>query len=285
MNVPSPSPLPVQAAPATSSLRASAPPPLIVLYTTRERARTLVRGAFPRRRARLVMTRTPDELDAAFRASLVDAAVVDLAAAGEDTWRAAALAREFPSVPFYGLCALRASEAPALAQCAALDFADVLVESVDDAVCRDLVLRHAFSTRFALALGSPPAPLALDTPLQQAAWRGIVAWAGRPVRTQLLADAIGVTREHLCRTFAAGGAPNLKRVIDLVRLIAAAELAKNPGYDVRDVAAVLDFASSSHLSSTAQRVVGTKPASLARLRAVDLVERFTRGHGRSRGGG
>ena len=285
MNVPSPSTPSAQAAAANSASRASAPPPLIVLYTTRERARTLMRGAFPRRRARLVMTRTPDELDAAFRVALVDAAVVDLASAGEETWRAAALAREFPSVPFYGLCALRASEAPALAQCAALDFADVLVESVDDAVFRELVLRNAFSTRFALALGSPPAPLALDTPLQQAAWRGIVAWAGRPVRTQLLADAIGVTREHLSRTFAADGAPNLKRVIDLVRLIAAAELAKNPGYDVRDVAAVLDFASSSHLSSTAQRVVGTKPASLARLRAVDLVERFTRGHGRSRGGG
>ncbi len=285
MNVPSPSASSAQAAPANLSSRASGPPPLIVLYTTRERARTLMRGAFPRRRARLVLTRTPDELDAAFRTALVDAAVVDLASAGEETWRAAALAREFPSVPFYGLCALRASEAPALAQCVALDFADVLVESVDDAVCRELVLRHAFSTRFATALDSPPAPLALDTPLQQAAWRGIVAWAGRPVRTQLLADAIGVTREHLSRTFAAAGAPNLKRVIDLVRLIAAAELAKNPGYDVRDVAAVLDFASSSHLSSTAQRVVGTKPASLARLRAVDLVERFTRGHGRSRGGG
>jgi AraC-like DNA-binding protein len=132
-------------------------------------------------------------------------------------------------------------------------------------------------------LGEPPQPLGLDAPIQRAAWRCIVAWSGRPVRTQLLADAIGVTREHLSRSFAAEGAPNLKRVIDLVRLIAAAELAKNPGYDVRDVAAVLDFASSSHLSSTAQRVVGMKPASLARLRAVDLVERFTRGHARSRG--
>ena len=71
-----------------------------------------------------------------------------------------------------------------------------------------------------------------------------------------LAKHLGVTREHLSRTFAAEGAPNLKRVIDLVRLLAAAELAKNPGYDIRDVASVLDFASSSHLSSTAQRVVG-----------------------------
>jgi AraC-like DNA-binding protein len=268
---------------ASTASRAAAPPPLVVVHTTRDRARTLLRTAFPRRRARLVLTRTADELESTFRSNLVDAAIVDVASASDDTWRAAALAREFPSVPFFGLCALRAVEAPALAQCAALEFADVVVESVDDAMCRDLVLRHSFSTRFAIALDEPPTPLELDTPLQQGAWRCIVAWSGRPVRTQVLADALGVTREHLSRTFAAEGAPNLKRVIDLVRLIAAAELAKNPGYDVRDVATVLDFASSSHLSSTAQRVVGTRPASLARLRAVDLVDRFTKGHGRSRG--
>jgi AraC-like DNA-binding protein len=253
------------------------------MFTGRERARALMRRAFPRRRARLGLAKTPEELDGVFRTSLVDAAIVDLAGASEDTWRAAALAREFPSVPFFGLSALRAAEAPALAQCAAFDFADVLVEAVDDSVLRELVLRRGFSARFNDALAEPPDSLALATPLQQAAWRVIVAWAGRPVRTQSLADALGVTREHLSRTFAAAGAPNLKRVIDLVRLIAAAELAKNPGYDVRDVAAVLDFASSSHLSSTSQRIVGTKPASLSRLRAIDLVERFTKGHGRSRG--
>jgi AraC-like DNA-binding protein len=268
---------------AVTARRVATPLPVVVLHTTRDRARSLMRAAFPRRRARLLLARTAAELEASFRTELVDAAIVDLAAAGDDTWRAAGLAIEFPSVPFFGLLALRAVEAPTLAQCVTLDFADVLVESVDDAVCRDVVLRSGFSARFASALHEPPAALALDTPLQQAAWRGIVAWAGRPVRTQLLAGALGVTREHLSRTFAADESPNLKRVIDLVRLIAAAELAKNPGYDVRDVAAVLDFASSSHLSSTAQRVVGTKPASLARLRAVDLVDRFTRGHRRSRG--
>ena len=263
--------------------RVATPLPVVVLHTTRDRARALMRAAFPRRRARLLLARTPAELEASFRAELVDAAIVDLASAGDETWRAAGLALEFPSVPFFGLLALRAVEAPALAQCVSLDFADVLVESVDDVVCRELVLRGGFSARFASALHDPPAALALETDLQRAAWRGIVAWAGRPVRTQLLAGALGVTREHLSRTFAADESPNLKRVIDLVRLIAAAELAKNPGYDVRDVAAVLDFASSSHLSSTAQRVVGMRPASLSRLRAVDLVDRFTRGHRRSRG--
>lgn len=272
------------AAPGASGVpRGAAPAPLVAIFTGRERARALMRRAFPRRRARIALAKTPEEFDGVFRTSLVDAAIVDLAGASEDTWRAAAQSREFPSVPFFGLSALRAAEAPALAQCAALEFADVLIETVDDVVLRELVLRHGFSARFVVALAEPPESLALATPLQHAAWRVIVAWAGRPVRTQSLADALGVTREHLSRTFAAEGAPNLKRVIDLVRLIAAAELAKNPGYDVRDIAAVLDFASSSHLSSTSQRIVGTKPASLSRLRAVDLVDRFTKGHGRSRG--
>jgi len=43
---------------------------------------------------------------------------------------------------------------------------------------------------------------------------------------------------------------------------------------VRDVAEVLGFASSSHLSGTTQRLVGAKASSLSRLRTVDLLERF-----------
>ena len=129
----------------------------------------------------------------------------------------------------------------------------MLVDGVDDAVARDIVAQQSFSTRFARALDDPPRALGLDAPLQQTAWRFIVSHAGRPVRTSALADALEVTREHLSRSFAADGAPNLKRIIDLVRIIAPAELAKNPGYDLRDVAKILGFASSSHLSSTAMR--------------------------------
>jgi transcriptional regulator GlxA family with amidase domain len=195
----------------------------------------------------------------------------------------ASRAREFPSVPFFGLAVLRTAEGPALAQCAEFEFADVLVDGVDDGAARELVTRASFSARFARALDCPPPALALDSPLQRAAWRFVVSHAGMPVRTSALAESVRVTREHLSRSFAADGAPNLKRIIDLVRLIAAAELSKNPGYDVRDVANVLAFASSSHLSSTAMRIVGSKPASLARLRTIDLVERFVKGHRRSRG--
>lgn len=253
-----------------------------MVYGPRERTRTLARASFPRRRGRLIFARTPSEFAAAFRSTLVDAALVDVATPSDDAWRIAALAREFPSAPFFAISPLRPGDGPIIAQCVTLDFADVIADGVDDTVARELVLAQGFSTRFAKALHDPPPPLALPTEIQRATWRSLVSYAGRTVRTELLARDVGVTREHLSRTFAADGAPNLKRVIDLVRLLAAAELSKNPGYDVRDVAQVLGFASSSHLSSTAQRVVGTRPVSLARLRTVDLLERFVKGRGRSR---
>jgi AraC-like DNA-binding protein len=258
------------------------PTPCILAFAPRDRTRALIRAAFPRRRSRVVFARTAGDFSAAFRQELVDAALVDVVSTHDDTWTVAALAREFPSAPFFALVSLRAGEGPAVAHCVELEFADVLVEGIDDGCARDIVSKRGFSARFADALRLPPSALALTTSVQQRAWQYIVAHAGRRVRTVNLAMRLGVTREHLSRTFAAEGAPNLKRIIDLVRLLAAAELAKNPGYDIRDVASVLDFASSSHLSSTAQRIVGTKPASLARLRSVDLIQRFTRGHGRSR---
>lgn len=272
-----------QAAASTSTAPMT---PSIVVYAQRERARSLLRAAFPRRRGRVLVTKSAAAFETSFRQRLVDAAIVDVGASqgalSDDAWRAAALAREFPSVPFFGLVPLRASDGPSLAQCASCEFADVLVEGVDDGAARELVARSSFTARFAFALRDPPAALALASPLQHNAWRFVVEHAGRPVRTAALAQTLHVTREHLSRTFAAEGAPNLKRVIDFVRLLAAAELAKNPGYDLRDVARVLAFASPSHLSTTAQRILGTKPASLARLRTIDLVERFVRGHGRSR---
>ena len=41
----------------------------------------------------------------------------------------------------------------------------------------------------------------------------------RGPRTDTIAAALGVTREHLSRAFSAGGSANLKRIIDLVRLM------------------------------------------------------------------
>jgi AraC-like DNA-binding protein len=254
----------------------------LLVHLERERARALVRTAFPRRRWKIISAKNSEEVEAVFRRVLVDAALIDLGAPGENTWKSAAFAAEFPSAPFFGVMPLRASDAPALARCAALGFVDVLVDGIDDNAARDLILPHTFSTRFRQALAEPPHVLGLTTQLQQSTWDEIIAHSGRPVTTGELANTIGLSREHLSRNFSRPGAPNLKRVIDLVRLIAAAELAKNPGHDIRDIARILDFASSSHLAVTAQRIFGTRPASLARLRTTDLIDRFAQGRTRSR---
>lgn len=258
-------------------------PPTIVACASRERCKDALRRALPRRRAKLSFVRGGAELTAVLQQTLVDAVIVDLGHATDETWAVAATAREFPSIPFFAYAALRASELPALARACTLEFADCIAEGVEDELCRDLVMPATFTVRFATALRGAEERLGLTTALQHDAWRYIVAQGGRTVRTEAIAAAVGLTREHLSRRFAADGAPNLKRVIDLVRLLAAAELAKNPGYDLPDVARVLGFASASHLSASCQRLVGVKSASLTRLRPTDLMDRFVKqGRGRSR---
>lgn len=252
-----------------------APPPDIIVCTPRERTTVRVRSAFSRRQARVHVVRTAGALARAFRTRLVDAAIIDLGVpAPEEAWQAATLARDYPSAPFFGLTALRTTDAGVLARCAELDLVDVLIDGIDDAALAALVLPATFRARFAGALAAAPERLRLTSELQRRAWACIVAHGGRPVRTDAIAGAVGLSREHLSRAFARDSAPTLKRAIDLARLLAAAELAKNPGLDLADVAAVLGFASPSHLSATVRRLLDLRSASLARLRAADLVARF-----------
>ena len=253
----------------------SAPPLCLLALLKREKARALVRAAFPRRRAHVYAVKTLADIEEALCRQLVDAVLVD-GGAGDDAYRTLGKAEEYGSVPFVLVTAMLPADAPMVARAAECGVAEILIEGLDDSVARELVLRRAFSTRFERALIVPPPLLGLETPLQVAVWQSIVKRAGRPVRTEQLAKELDVSREHLSRSFATGRAPTLKRVIDLVRVLAAAELAKNSGYDIRDVAEVLGFASSSHLSSTTQRLVGAKASSLTGLRAVDLLERFER---------
>ncbi len=256
--------------------------PVVCTMLKRERARTLVRSAFPRRRAHLLPVKSRDELVQVLSQQLIDAVIVD-GGFGEEVARVLPLAEDYPSAPFFFVTAMLPTDAPMVGRAVECGAAEVLVEGVDDSSARLLVQQRGFSQRFDAALADPPAVLGLRTPLQLQLWRSLVRRAGRPVRTEQLAREHGVSREHLSRSFANGSAPTLKRVIDLVRVLAAAELSKNPGYDVRDVAAVLSFASSSHLSGTTQRLVSAKASSLSRLRTVDLLERFVQTQGESDG--
>jgi AraC-like DNA-binding protein len=254
---------------------------LVIAHAPRERTRRVLKASVSRRRGRVVLTRSLGALERSVHAQLVDVVVIDLGAPGGDALDAVTLARDYPSIAFFAMTPLRPVDAPAIARSAAYEVADILVDGIDDGILRHAIATRGFSARFAAALRVPPPALRLESKLQQAAWRRIVARAGRAVRTQELAAELEVTREHLSRSFAAGarGATGvtgvtLKQTIDLARLLAAAELAKNPGYDLKDVAHILGYASPARLSSASQRLVGVRAGLLSALRAVDLIERF-----------
>lgn len=266
------------------------PPTAVVALTTRSKIRDQLRKSFSRKVAQLTLVATPDDLVRAMRASVVDAVILDLGYGAGSNLGAAKMARDYPSVPFFALVGLRPSDLPTVSKyCSEMEFAEYLVEGLDEQVHRQVVLPKTFTARFAMALLPAAAHIGLETPLQRTVWTTIVRHGGRVVKTESLAKEVKMTREHLSRQFSAAGGPNLKRLIDLTRLLAAAELAKNPGYDLADTAAILDFSSLSHLGVSSQRVLGVKATSLVRLRPEDLIGRFVRqrqrqgqGQGRSR---
>ena len=80
---------------------------------------------------------------------------------------------------------MRVADTAALARCVDGDFADVLVEGMDDTAVRDLVMPQSFTARFSAALNDAHLALGLDEPMQERAWRAIVAHGGRTVRTEM----------------------------------------------------------------------------------------------------
>jgi len=258
----------------------------VIAVSGREKGREALRRAFPRHRGTLAFVRSRAECLTTLRTRFTDAVVVDVGQTSDLQWEVAALAREFPSIPFFAFGPHRPLDAAATARLlGTMEFADLLMEGVDDGLHRELVVAAGFSRRFAEAIAPLATTVGLTSPFHLKVWSQILSRGGRPVRTSDLATAVNLTREHLSRRFSAGGAPNLKRIIDFARLMAAAELAKNVGYDLPDIARVLGFASPSHLSVASQRVFGIRAMSLARLRPPDLVSRFLAHGTRSRAGG
>jgi AraC-like DNA-binding protein len=158
----------------------------------------------------------------------------------------------------------------------------VAVEGVDDAALGDIIRRMSLSAERGRAMSDAPRVLRLQERLQRDVWDYLLVHVERPVRTERIAQRFQVSREHLSRQFGAGGAPNLKRVIDLTRVACAAQLLANPGYTSASVARILGFASSSHLSDTARRVAGVPAQELPGAGPRGVLGVFARGKTRSR---
>lgn len=162
------------------------------------------------------------------------------------------------------------------------DLAGLALAGVDDAILPHLLQRVALTGRRRRALAAAPRLLRLTEPLQRNAWDLLLTDVERPLHTGDVARRLGVSREHLSRQFAAGGAPHLKRVIDLTRVAAAAQLLASAGYTAADVARLLAFSSARHLAATAERICGAPLPRLAALGPGGVLAGFVKGKTRSR---
>lgn len=253
-------------------------PVVAALLEHRGTLAALRRGA-PRGGSRIVACRSPAALARVLRTRLVDAIVLDPRSASlDDALRAAA---PFPGAPRFAFAGFRPDDGDLLAACVRQGLG-LLVEGVDDAVTGELIARHSAQAARRRALADAPRLLRLRSPLQREVWTLLLALVDRPLRTSDLARRLGVTREHLSRQFAVEAAPNLKRVIDLVRVATAAQLLADPGHTTASVAAVLHFTSAPHLNRASRRIAGVRAGALAELGPRGVLDAFVRGKTRSR---
>jgi AraC-like DNA-binding protein len=241
-------------------------------------ARRWLRSGLPRP-VRLRACRSVAEARALFQRAVPDAVVVDVANGALDP--ALTLAGDYPRVPVFAYSAFRPDDGNVLERCRR-GLAGVLVAGVDDAAAGELVARRSAGRVREREMSDAPRLLRLTEPIQRRAWLEVLARVDAHPSTTDIARALRRSREHLSREFAAGGAPNLKRVIDLARVACAADLLGNPGYQAGVVASILGFSSGGHFGAACRRIAGVAPAELGRLGPKGVLQRFLRGRTRSR---
>jgi AraC-like DNA-binding protein len=253
--------------------------PAIAALLESRAALVALRRTLPKGGPSVVSCRTTAALNRLLEKRLVDAVVlVPQPALLPDLTR---LRTRLPLIPLVAYAPFRPDDGELLLACRHTISA-VAVEGVDDPVVGELVIRSSMTAQRRQALAEAPRVLRLTETLQRSAWDVLLGEVERPVRTSVLARRLRISREHLSRQFGAGGAPNLKRVIDLTRVACAAQLLGNPGYSVPMVVRVLHFTSPSHLASTARRIANISSGGLGALGPRGVLAAFVRGNTRSR---
>jgi len=228
--------------------------PAVAALLDRRPALLALRRALPRATTPVRTARTPAHLAALLHEEPVDAVILGAEAARSPVLDA--LRADYASLPIVVYATLRSDEAPLLQRLVRHRVAAVLVEGLDEPVmARQLALVGLTARRMArlLPLGERAG---LVDPLQLLAWRAVVERAPEGLDGAGVARHLKVGRATLVRRFAAGSAPSLKRAMDLVRLVAAAQLLGSRALRVGDVAGLLGFSSPSLLHRTSRRLFG-----------------------------
>lgn len=255
--------------------------PVIPALLPGKAARAALRRAVPRSRVRVLACRTPAQVERTLAGALADAVIADPRIPGARELLARCRER-YPGVPRFIYAPFRPDDGELLARCFQETGAGLIVEGVEDAAIPELLMSGTATASRVEVLGGAPRLLRLTEPIQQKAWGEVLRRMGGRLRAAEVARALRVSREHLSRQFGAGGAPNLKRVIDLARTATAADMLRNPGYSVRSVARILGFSSASHLAGSARRVAGVTAKQLSTIGPGGVLDAFLAGRTRSR---
>jgi AraC-like DNA-binding protein len=253
--------------------------PAVAALLESRAALTALRRSLPKGGPSVITCRGAAALHRLLEKRLVDAVV--LAPQPALLPQLSELRTRLPFIPFVAYAPFRPDDGDLLLACRDTVSA-FAVEGVDDPIVGELVVRSSITAERRRALADAPRVLRLTETLQRQAWDVLLGEVERPIRTSALADRLRISREHLSRQFGAGGAPNLKRVIDLTRIACAAQLLGNPGYTVPMVVRVLHFASASHLTNTARRITNVSSGGLGALGPRGVLAAFVRGNTRSR---
>jgi AraC-like DNA-binding protein len=253
--------------------------PTIAALLVNRPAVVALRRSLPKGGPGVITCRSPAALHRVLMKRLIDAVVI--APQPALLSELSRLHARLPLMPVVAYGPFRPDDGDLLLSCRDV-ISSVAVQGVDDPVVGELVIRASITTERRRALAEAPRVLRLTEDLQRAAWELLLGEVERPIRTSVLANRLHISREHLSRQFGAGGAPNLKRVIDLTRIACAAQLLANPGYTVPTVVRVLNFASAGHLSNTARRIANVSSSGLGTLGPRGVLAAFVRGNTRSR---
>lgn len=235
-----------------------------------------LRRALPRSDWPLFTARSPSHLATLLHKHCFDAIVIGIDAARGPVLDA--LRRDYPVLPLLLYAPIRSDDAELLRRMHRERIAGVAVEGLDEPLLPRMLARHGLTARRLAELLPLAQQLDLTDELQSGVWRLLIELACTRIDTATIARRLRVRRETLSRRFSAGGAPSLKRAIDAVRLVAAAQLLGNPGYVVDDAARLLGFSSVSLLQQTARRTFGVSARDVAQLDASRIAAALRGGH-------
>ena len=143
--------------------------------------------------------------------------------------------------------------------------ADVCIQLIEEAATVNDVICHAHASLYKLSDFIAEYRQRTYHPIVQQAKEYIHQHAHEPIRTGQLAQALGISREYLSRTFKAVEGISLCAYIRDSRIKTAKKLLRHSERSILDISRYLGFSSQSHFTESFKAETGTTPQEYRRI--------------------